>query len=1223
MKFVTKLFLLYLGFTLGITLPICSFLYYSNSQAIEKQIREHLQERAGHIIDKIDRLLFERVADVQELAENLATQVNHFTPAELSQWLLAYRRRYKVYASLSFFDAQRIKVADTAGLLLGQPATNTRWVQEVFDRGEVSSGADIHFAEDLKTIAVFFAAPVKNDKNQIIGGVVAKLPLDKIYIIMGELDKISGETDIRVDLIDKTGKLLYSNYNRKNIFNQVIEAKSLEQQLPHIFGEESFYTIAHEQGFLNFKGNQWTLIVHYPIREAFASITSLRNQALTVGLALLLLAILGLGFFARQIIKPVIILKDAALKLGEGDLQTKVPVFSTKDEIGQLAVTFNRMAQQLENQIAELQSSKEFLRKGEERFVAVLNQLPAFVYLLAPDYSIKFANRLFCERFGEPQLGRRCYEIIAGRTQPCENCPTFRLFKEPNQPQIWEMTPINGRTYQIYDYPFTDNDGSQLVLEMGIDITEQKQAEAKLQAVLIELSQFKTTLDMTLDAVFMANADTMKFFYVNQGAINQVGYTQAELYQMTPLDISPELNPDSIQTLLGPMLTGVQPTLLFQTKHRHKNGTLVPVEIYVQYVKLPGQFNCLIGMVRDITERKRIEEEREHLLNKTGETQKLLRSILDATPDWIFAKDQHFRYILINQGFAHAIGLTPEKVVGKDDLELGFSEELVLGNPDQGIRGFRADDQQVLETGQEIRNLNDPATFADGTLHIFDTRKIPLSDAQGKTIAVLGYARDITEHKRFEHSLQEAKEAAEAANRAKSTFLANMSHELRTPLNGILGYTQIFGRDKSLTAKQQEGVAVIHRSGEYLLTIINDILDFSKIESGKVELYPTDFHFGQFLQSITELFQLRAQQKGIAFIYEPSSRLPTGIRADEKRLRQILVNLLSNAIKFTDYGGVNLTVGYSPGKIRVQVEDTGIGIAPEELEKIFMPFRQAGRRNYQTEGTGVGLSITKKLIELMGGELQVASTLGRGSRFWMELDCPEVSTVVPPKTITPPVIIGYQGPARKILVIDDKWENCAVLMNLLTPLGFAVVEASDGQAGLEKVQESLPDLVLTDLVMPGMDGFEFVRRLRKVIDFKVLPVIATSASVFDFDQRASLEAGYHDFIPKPIRAEVLLEQLQKYLGLIWIYEEPEISSPPSVAVPITPGDDLVTLVGPSPEEAVILFDLAMMGDIYGITEKIDELAPLNPELQPFINQIRQLAKGFEEKKICDLIQKYI
>lgn len=470
--------------------------------------------------------------------------------------------------------------------------------------------------------------------------------------------------------------------------------------------------------------------------------------------------------------------------------------------------------------------------------------------------------------------------------------------------------------------------------------------------------------------------------------------------------------------------------------------------------------------------------------------------------------------------------------------------------------------------------------------------------------------------------LEEARDQAMAANKAKSAFLANMSHELRTPLNGILGYTQILNLDKTLTEKQREGVHIIQRSGEYLLTLINDILDLSKIEAGRTELYLTDFNFGDFLQSITELFQMRAQQKGISFVLEPLSHLPRGIRADEKRLRQILINLLGNAVKFTDCGGVTFKIGYHNSQMRFQIEDTGIGIAECELERIFLPFQQVGDWLHKSEGSGLGLSITKTLVEMMEGELLAESTPGQGSVFSVILNLPEASALIKSGKEDEPVIIGFEGRARTILVIDDKWENRSVMVNLLKPLGFNLIEASNGQEGLTKAREFSPDLIVTDLVMPVLDGFEAVRQMRRLPALKNTPIIAASASVFDCHQQESIDAGCSTFIMKPFRAKEMLELLRKYLGLQWIYEtstEAEADTQEKTAL----NDIEDAFIGPSAEQATVLYDLGMMGDIRGILEYVETFEKTNKQLTPFTCKIRQLAKNFQEEEICELVQKYM
>jgi predicted ATPase/signal transduction histidine kinase/CheY-like chemotaxis protein/tRNA A-37 threonylcarbamoyl transferase component Bud32 len=471
--------------------------------------------------------------------------------------------------------------------------------------------------------------------------------------------------------------------------------------------------------------------------------------------------------------------------------------------------------------------------------------------------------------------------------------------------------------------------------------------------------------------------------------------------------------------------------------------------------------------------------------------------------------------------------------------------------------------------------------------------------------------------------LQAAEAAAQSANHAKSDFLASMSHELRTPLNGILGYAQILKRDKTITDSQKDGLNIIYQCGDHLLNLINDILDLSKIEARKMELHPTDFHFTEFLESLAEICRIKAQQKGIALIYEPTTLLPVGVRADEKRLRQVLINLLGNAVKFTETGGVAFKVGYHEGKMRFEVEDTGVGMAPEQLEEIFLPFHQVGDNNLKTEGTGLGLAISRQLVEMMGGKIKVKSTPGKGSIFFFDLDLPEVSNQGGFTKKEQLNIQGFKGHKRKIIVADDKRENRSILVKMLSPLGFEMVEATDGQDCLNKAEEIHPDCILMDLMMPQLNGFEATRRIRRSPDLKNVVVIGTSASVFDFDQHKSKEVGCNDFLPKPIRVEELLDKLNLHLKLEWVYEEGKNENPTKHAAEHSHDSSLVpqhSFVVPPPEEIAALFDLVMRGDINSIVERTVKLEKIDVQFAPFAREIQELAKGFQVKKIRDFLK---
>ena len=581
------------------------------------------------------------------------------------------------------------------------------------------------------------------------------------------------------------------------------------------------------------------------------------------------------------------------------------------------------------------------------------------------------------------------------------------------------------------------------------------------------------------------------------------------------------------------------------------------------------------------------------------------RGIFENALEGLYITTPSAKFISANSTLAHMLGYGSPQELLRDVNDIGRQIYLQPGR--------RAEFIALVHRGDNVVDFESEVLRKDGsTLWISESVRVVRS-ATGEVDHFEGVAIDITTRRETASALHRAKEAADAASRAKSYFLASVSHELRTPLNGILGYTQILRRDPTLGEKQLDGISIIHESADHLLALINDVLDLSKIEAGRIDLHPADFDLVAFAEGVESVFEPRARDKGILLKTDLVTDLPRWVRGDEQRLRQVVYNLVANAVKFTQRGGVVFSVHREKkGVIRFSVSDSGPGIAPQDVAKLFEPFSQVGKHN--ATGTGLGLAISRSLVERMNGELHVESNPGWGSRFWFDVMLPVVSDVALAVSNTSGRrVSGYEGPRRRILIVDDNAVNRGVLVEFLTPLDFVLAEAVDGATALDEAESFRADLILMDLRLPGMSGLEATRRLRAGPMSAALRIVAVSASAYDVDRSECIAAGCDAFLAKPFREEELWAIMERVMGIVWTYGKADASRPAAPS----------RFEAPPGAETLAIYDLAAKGDLAGIRARAQALVRLDARYEPFAHHILDLAGRFKMKAIRQFLARFL
>ncbi len=556
------------------------------------------------------------------------------------------------------------------------------------------------------------------------------------------------------------------------------------------------------------------------------------------------------------------------------------------------------------------------------------------------------------------------------------------------------------------------------------------------------------------------------------------------------------------------------------------HNTVSWVRSYGEAIHVEGHRPKLRGLLQDVQQRKQLE------LEQKGREQDILRMLEDSpVPKLVVAPNNRIEYV--NAAFQRLFGYSDKQL----DTMQTLWQTLTADSQTQEAYNlqWRNNLAEIAKQGMapplELKLFNH-----DGTPLYLRLHSVRLANGSSLSEFI-----DLSSNHRTEEALRNAQLSAEAASRTKSLFLTNMSHELRTPLNAILGFAQLLERDEQLSQEHHEAVNTILSSGTLLLNLINDILDLSKIEAGRLDLEMNPFDLKLTVTRIVEMFNQRMRQKGLAFRHRFIGQLPRVVNGDEKRIQEICINLIGNALKFTDQGEVRFEVSYANNELNISVSDTGIGIPQDRLRAIFEPFTQEGDDRYRRQGTGLGLAITRQLAEQMGGRLDVVSNEGQGSRFEVFLP---LSSVDQEGEEGPAYTSGYRRIDGKdepvqILVVDDIEANRELMRAMLEPLGFTLHMADSGERAIAMVEKLNPDLVLMDLVMPGLNGLEATRRIHRLPERRELPIIAVSARAFPEDKRASLTSGCVTHISKPVHEQALFSVMADFLPIEWLHiQEP-------------------------------------------------------------------------------------
>ncbi len=766
--------------------------------------------------------------------------------------------------------------------------------------------------------------------------------------------------------------------------------------------------------------------------------------------------------------------------------------------------------------ITERREQQEIIKRSEKRFRAVWDTATDGMRLTNRDGEVVSVNRAFCEMTGldaDAMVGQSLNvaytEDDGGEERLQRHVARFKQNRFSNREEL-TLTFWNGAVLdvEISNAIVEMENGELLLLSVFHDVTERRRTEEKLRESELLYHSLVESLPQN---IFRKDMEE-RFTFANQNFCNLMGRPLEEIVGQTDFDFFPAELAEKYQEDDRRVIAGGKP---FQTVEEHVEPG--QPTIYVETVKTPlydhdGNPAGIQGIFWDVTEKKRIE-------NQLAYERDLLRALLDTIPDRIYFKDRDSRFLRISQALADQFGIAdPEEAVGKSDFD--------YFNRDHAQPAFE-DEQKIIETGKPIIGKTEKETWGDGSVTWALTTKMALRNTEGEILGTFGVSKDITELKQAEEQLSLARDAALETANLKSEFLATMSHEIRTPLNGIIGMTGLL-LDTNLNTQQRDFARTVRSSADALLDIINDILDFSKMEAGRLIFEKIDFDLRNVVEDIAELMAERAQTKGIEFGCDIQPDLPTLLRGDSGRIRQVILNLVGNAVKFTNQGEVVIHVSRESETdhaitVRVAVSDTGIGVSRNNADKIFDAFTQAdGSTTRRYGGTGLGLAICKQLIEMMGGQIGVDSELGRGSTFWFTLRFDKQDTACEADAD------GANLMGRRVLIVDDNATNREIVLLQTRAWGMRAEAVDNGSDAFEELMRAAAsdepyEIALLDMQMPGMDGVQLARKIRSD-DRLSRTSLAMLTSLGDrFEPEELARAGFSALLVKPVKQKRLLD----------------------------------------------------------------------------------------------------